>query len=182
MEMTQTPIYQTENGSLPNNIKVEKLLIEWTAPSRPYKRRTREFYTTVGSIAFLIGVILLLLKEFLLIGVIVSFAFLSYVLASHEPDQVSHQITTYGIRTDNKLHEWDTLSSFWIKKEWDQELLICRTKSSFPVIILLVLDPNKKADILKEVGDKIQMIKPVDTFVDKASQWLSDKIPLENKS
>src|SRR3989339_1056516 len=110
-----TSIYQEETGTIPENVKVEKVIIEWIAPSRPYKVRTREFYTTILSIAFLLGVILLLLKEFLLIGVIMAFAFLSYVLATHKPDTVTHQLTIDGILTDQKLYKWEELTHFWLK-------------------------------------------------------------------
>jgi hypothetical protein len=180
MVTNQTPIYQTETGEIPENVKVEKILLEWSAPSRPYKVRTREFYTTILSIAFLLGVILLLLKEFLLIGVIMAFAFLSYVLSTYKPDDAKHQLTTRGIRTDGKLFEWNTLTNFWLKKQWDQEVIICKTVTTLPGVILLVVDPTKRENILKIIGEKIPLIKPTDSFVDKASKWLGNKIPLEN--
>lgn len=179
MTQNPTPIYQAEAGDVPENIKVEKILVEWTAPSRPYKVRSREFYTTILSIAFLLGVILLLLKEFLLIGVIMAFAFLSYVLATYKPDDAKHQITTNGIRTDGKLYEWDKLTNFWLKKQWDQEVIICKTITPLPGVILLVVNASKKEAILKAIGDHIPLVKPTDSFVDKASKWLSNKIPLE---
>jgi hypothetical protein len=175
-----TPIYESDTGKIPEGVKVEKLLLEWTVPARPYKNRTREFYTTIGSIAFLLAVILLLLKEFLLIGVIISFAFLSYVLASHKPEDATHQLTTSGVRTDSKLYPYDSLLSFWLKKQYDQELVICKTKNPFPGIILMVIDPKKRDAIIKHIGEKIPLEKPVDSWVDKTSKWLSDKIPLEN--
>jgi len=175
-----TPIYQSETGEIPENVKVEKILLEWTAPSRPYKIRSREFYTTILSIAFLLGVILLLLKEFLLIGVIMAFAFLSYVLATYKPQDATHQITTLGVRTDGKLYPWDTLTNFWLKKQWDQEVIICKTITALPGVILLVIDHEKREKIIKEIGDKIPLVKPTDSFVDKASSWLGNKIPLEN--
>jgi hypothetical protein len=174
------PIYQAETGKMPDSVKVEKIILEWTAPARPYKTRSREFYTTVLSIAFLLGVILLLLKEFLLIGVIIAFAFLSYVLATHKPENVTHQITTDGIRTDNKLYEWEGIINFWLKKQWDQEVIICKTKAAIPGVILLVIDDTKRDSILKAVGEKIPLVKPTDSFVDRASSWLGNKIPLEN--
>lgn len=180
MTKDPTSIYQSETGDIPENIKVEKILIEWTAPSRPYKVRTREFYTTILSIAFLLGIILLLLKEFLLIGVIMAFAFLSYVLATYKPENAKHQITTSGIRTDGKLYEWNKISNFWLKKQWDQEVIICKTFASLPGVILLVVDHSKRESIIKSIGDKIPLVKPTDSFVDKASQWLGNKIPLEN--
>lgn len=157
----------------------EKIILEWSAPARPYKTRSREFYTTILSIAFLLGVILLLLKEFLLIGVIIAFAFLSYVLATHKPEDVKHQLSSLGIRTDNKLYEWDKFTNFWLKKQWDQEVVICKTVAALPGVILLVIDPGKREEIVKTIGDKIPLIKPDDSFVDRASKWLGNKIPLE---
>lgn len=180
MAISSTSIYQSETGEVPDNVKVEKILLEWTAPSRPYKARSREFYTTILSIAFLLGVILLLLKEFLLIGVIIAFAFLSYVLSTYKPEDAKHQITTLGIRTDGKLYQWDQLTNFWLKKQWGYEVVICKTVASLPGVILLVLDTAKREDILKEIGSKIPLVKPTDSFVDKASKWLGNKIPLEN--
>lgn len=176
---TSIPIY-TDTGKIPDSVKIEKILVEWLAPARPYKARTREFYTTIASIAFLLGVILLLLKEFLLIGVIIAFAFLSYVLAANKPEDAKHQITTKGIRTDGKLYEWETLTNFWLKKQWDSEIVICKTRAALPGVILMVLDPKKRDEIVKAVGDKIPLEKPTDSWVDKASKWLSDKVPLEN--
>jgi hypothetical protein len=178
---TKATVYQAETGPVPTDIKVEKILLEWVAPARPYKERTREFYTTILSIAFLIGVILLLLKEFLLIGVIIAFAFLSYVLATHKPEDATHQVTTSGIRTDGKLFTWDSLAFFWLKKQWDQEVIICKTKTALPGVILMVLDAKKREDIIKAIGDHIPLEKPSDTFVDKASRWLGEKIPLESQ-
>lgn len=166
--------------ALPDNIQIEKLLIEWTSPARPYKTRSREFYSTIVSIVFLLGIILLLLQEFLLIGVIIAFAFLAYVLATNKPNNVIHQITTKGIRTDHILYDWSDLTNFWLKKQWDQEVIICQTKKALPGIILMVIDDKKRKDIIKTLGDKIPLEKPLDSFVDRASQWLGDKIPLEN--
>jgi hypothetical protein len=47
-------------------------------------------------------------------------------------------------------------------------------------VILLVIDSKKREDIIKEIGEKIPLVKPTDSFVDKASKWLGNKIPLEN--
>lgn len=159
----------------------EQILIEWEAPARPYKERTREFYTTILSIAFLLGVILLLLKEFLLIGVIMAFAFLSYVLATHKPENVTHRLTTLGISTDDKLYKWEEFTQFWVKKQWSQEVVICKTIKALPGLILMVLDPHKKQSVIKILSEKLPEEKPSDSFVDRASRWLGDKIPLESQ-
>lgn len=163
-----------------DNPNIEKILLEWSSPARPYKERTREFYTTVASIAFLLGIILLLLKEFLLIGVIIAFTFLSYVLSSVKPENVVHQITTKGIRTDNKLFPWDEFTYFWLKKEFNQEMVIVKLAQGVPGAILMVINPSQKEQIINLISDKIPLETPSDSFVDRASRWLGDKIPLEN--
>ena len=158
----------------------DKILIEWSAPARPYKARTREFYTTILSLAFLLGVILLRLKEFLLIGVIMAFAFLSYILATHKPENVTHQLTETGIATDGKVYPWSELTFYYLKTQWDQEVLFVKTIKTLPGVLLLVLDQAKKAEIIKIVSNHLSENPPTDSFVDRASRWLGEKIPLEN--
>jgi len=158
-----------------------KLLVEWTAPARPYKERTREFYTTILSIAFLLGVILLLLKEFLLIGVIMAFAFLSYVLSTHKPEDVTHQISDIGIITDGKTYKWEEFTQFWVTRQFDQEVIICKTLKALPGVILMIIPTARKTEVLKILKEKLIEDKPTDSFVDKASRWLGNKIPLESQ-
>lgn len=165
---------------LPKNIKVETVEVSWEAPARPYKKRNREYYTTIGSIVFLLAVILLLLKEFLLIGVIIAIGFLSYALASIPPENTTHQITTKGIRTENRLFEWNILRLFWIEKKWDTELLMIATSLPLPSHIMMVIDPQKRSKILESLGERLTLEKPADSFVDRASAWLQKKVPLEN--
>lgn len=181
MAISSNPVYQASKSPEFATDKKEKTLLEWTSASRPYKIRSREFYTTILSLAFLLGVILLLLKEFLLIGVIMAFAFLSYVLSTHKPDDATHKLTSLGIRTDNKLYPWVELTHFWLKKEWDQEVVIVKTLTALPGVILLVVDPAKREEIVKSIGTYLPLHVPSDSFVDKASKWLGNKIPLESK-
>lgn len=167
-------------AKLPKNIKVEKILAQWEAPSRPYKKRNREYYTTVASIVFLLAVILLLLKEFLLVGVIITFAFVSYALSSVQPGNTNHQITTKGVRTEDRLFKWETLTNFWLQEKWGQEIMIIMTKLNLPSHIMMIIEPQKRDKIIKSVGQMIPLEKPEDSFVDRASTWLQKKVPLEN--
>ena len=53
-----------------NPEKESNVFMQWDAPSRPFKRRTSEFYRTAIAISVLISLILIFIGEFLLIGVI----------------------------------------------------------------------------------------------------------------
>ncbi|MFH1289766.1 MAG: hypothetical protein ABIH88_03565, partial [Patescibacteria group bacterium] len=62
--------------------KTLKTLLSWKAPSRVFKRRDKDYFTTLGSIVFLVIIILFFLKEWFLILAIIAFAFVTYVLAT----------------------------------------------------------------------------------------------------
>src|SRR3989344_7077773 len=76
-----------------------KTLLKWEAAVRPFKKRDREYYTTIAAIVFLLAVILLFLKEWLLIAVMAALMFVAYVLATVPPESVEHELNTRGIVT-----------------------------------------------------------------------------------
>ncbi len=163
-----------------SQLSENQILVTWEAPIRPYKKRDREYYATIASIAFLLGVILLLMKEFLLIGVVFAFAFLSYVLASVPPQNIKHQLTSKGIITDNKLFIWENLSYFWLDKKWNFNLIYIKTKNLIPNHLILLSDPHQHSLILKILKQHLEFNRPEPSFVDKASKWLQEKVPLES--
>src|SRR3989344_7191475 len=119
--------------------KEERLLLSWRAAGRPFKRRDREYYTTIGAIVFLVAIILLFLKEWLLIAVMIALAFVAYVLASVPPEETKHELTNKGIRTGDKLYRWQELWRFWIEEKWRQKMLVVETRYKFPRRVLLML-------------------------------------------
>lgn len=159
----------------------EKDLLTWQAPTRPYKKRNKEYYTTIASIVFLVAVILLFLKEWLLIAVIISLAFVSYVLASVKPDMTEHKITTWGIVTGEKKYKWENLARFWFSEKFTHILLHIDTSLSFPRQLIMIVDSHKN-DIEKILAKYITSEKPEATFMDKAAGWLQEKVPLETET
>lgn len=157
----------------------EKTLVSWEAPARLYKKRNHEFYTTILALVFLLSVILLFAKEFLLIGVIFSFGFLAYVLASVEPETVTHSLTNKGIRSYDKFVSWDECLQYWWEEKWNQQLLHILTPNRFPRSIILLVGSGDKDQINKVVANYIINQKPDPSFVDKAASWIQEKVPLE---
>lgn len=160
-----------------------KVILEWKAPSRPYKKRNREFFTTIGAIVFLLAVILLFLKEWLLIGAIIALAFLSYVLASVEPEEVDYKITTRGIEVGNKKYPWGRMGRFWFSKKWGS-LILHIEYLGLPAQLQLLYDGKniKKEDLKKILSRYLIFERPEKTPIDKAAEWLQKKIPLEREA
>lgn len=160
----------------------EKKLFEWSAPIRPFKKREREYYTTIASIAFLIIVILAFLREFLLIAVVIAFAFVSYVLAAIPPEKVKHQLTSRGIRSADKLYRWGELRRYWITEKFGQKMVIVQTSMLFPGQLLLLLGGASENHIRKLFNERLPYDEPEPTLMDKSANWLSEKVPLEKQA
>lgn len=156
-----------------------KDLLVWKAAERPFKQRDREWYTTIVAIIFLLVVILLFLKEWLLIGVIISIGFLSYVLSSVPPQESENKITTRGVITGGKRFDWAFLGRFWFSQKWGNEILNIETRLNFPRRLMLLLGSTNKDQVKKIVEKYLIFEKPEKTFIDKASLWLQEKVPLE---
>ncbi len=159
----------------------EVVLYRWEAPVRPFKKRDRDYYTTIASIAFFVVIILVFLKEFLLIAVVVSFAFVAYVLAAIPPEKTDHKLTNRGIRTADKLYRWGDLVRYWFTKKYNQQMIHVQTSMVFPGQLLLLLDKADEKKIKVIFNERLPYEEPEPTFMDKSATWLSEKVPLERE-
>jgi len=177
---------QTKRSTLKTGAPVEvlpsrqlKVLLSWQAPARVFKKRSREFWSTALSIAFLLGVILFFIKEWLLIIVIVSAIFVYYVLSNVPPEAVEHQITNRGIRTGGRTYRWEEFLQFWISENFGQKVLNLETLARIPGRLELLLgsqgEKKLKTLLLKYLPE--EEVEP--SFLDRSASWLSEKIPLE---
>lgn len=156
-----------------------KDLLAWRSPARAFKTRDREYYTTIAAIIFLLAVILLFLKEWLLIGVIISLGFVAYVLSTVSPEEVENKITTRGVVTGGKRYDWAFLGRFWFSQKWGSELLNIETRLAFPNRLIVLVGKADK-DKIKSILDKYLLAeRPAKSYIDKAGEWLQKKFPLE---
>lgn len=159
----------------------EKILLNWDAPSRPYRKRDKEFYTTIGIIVFLVSLILFFAGQFLFIAVVVSLAFVSYVLASVPPDRVHNVITTFGIHTGDSLFYWEELGRFWFTEDRGTQMLHVETSRAFPGVLILLMEGVTQEETKKILLKYVVFEKPKDTWLDNAAKWLQEKFPLERE-
>ncbi len=160
-------------------VREMKVLLSWKAPLRVFKRRDREFWTTIGSIVFLLAIILFFIKEWLLIAVIIALVFVYYVLSSVEPEEVEHEITTRGVRFAGRDFLWEELGQFWFSERWAQKILCLELRHKFPGRLELLLGETDEKKIKDLLLKYLPEETPQPSFVERASKWLSEKIPLE---
>ena len=161
-----------------NTAPKEEIALSWSSPSRLFKRRDKEYFTNIGAIVFLLTVILVFAREFVLVGAVLSIVFLVYVLSTVPPEDVKHSISNIGIESAGHFYRFEGLVEFWFEEQWGQTLLILRPIMGSRIIILIgTMEKKRVQEALKQyVAFREQ---PEKSWVDNAASWLSKKVPLE---
>jgi hypothetical protein len=159
----------------------EEIYLSWTSPSRIFKRRDKEYFTNIGAIVFLLSVILVFAREFVLVAAVLSIVFLIYVLSTVPPEDVKHIISNLGIESAGHFYRWETLGEFWFEEQWGQGMLVIHPYFGPRILILLGSEDRNsvKNAVAKHIPYREQ---PEKSWVDSAASWLSHKIPLEKPS
>lgn len=165
-----------ESGTLKR--EKEEVLFSWSAPVRPFKKRNKEFFTTILSIAFLVGLILFFIEGILPVIVVGALVFLVYVFSTVEPETVEHKITNLGIDFAGTKKEWPDLKRFWFTQRFGIDLLKVEAKEGL-TRIEMVIDSGDKDRIEKLLEKHLPYEEAAPNFLDKAAIWLSKKVPLE---
>jgi hypothetical protein len=154
------------------------IYLSWKSPSRLFKKRDKDFFRNVAAIVFLLLVILLFAKEFLLIFAVISVTFLVYVFSTVPPEDIPHNVSNVGIETAGHFYRWQELSEFWFDQQWGQQFIVV-VPFAGPRIVMLLGDISESQ--LKEVLMRFIHFReePQKTALDSAASWLSQKIPLE---
>lgn len=159
----------------------EEVFLTWEGPNRVYKKRTREYYTSIAIIVFLLSILAYFANQITAIFLIISVGFLSYVFAAIPPTQIEYKITSYGIHIGKKLYPWETLNRFWTTARFDNIVLhIEHTDPLFRRITLVIPNDAEEA-IVGMLAIMLPNEEPEPTFIEKAGRWLEEKFPLERE-
>ncbi|MBI2611641.1 hypothetical protein HYW54_02740 [Candidatus Gottesmanbacteria bacterium] len=169
------------DDALKDKVDLNKVLLVWTGPSHPFKKKDRIFYQTVAALTFLLVAIVFFIQDFLLIAVILAIAFVVYAISSYPPVDVEHKVTPAGFENAGRLFHWIELYGFWFEEKWGFKTLVIQTRLSFPAQIRAVLRDVSEAQVRDIIGRYlIHLETPPRSWVDSASDWLGRKIPLES--
>lgn len=157
-----------------------KTLLSWSAPGRPFRKRTKQYYLTALLIMLLIEVILFLFSQFILMMVVVSLVFVSFALATVPPHNFHYRISTEGITIEDHFYLWQELYDFYFKKVEGQDVLHIRAHAFIPGILIIPLGDidveHVKSVLLSHLPFR-EVVKP--TFMETSGDWLVRNFPLE---
>lgn len=169
-----------QNNTFKDQPDLNEIQLSWNSPSHPFKKRSAVFYQTVFAITFLLVVIVFFIHEFMLMAVILSIAFVVYVLSTVPPVEVEHKVMRVGFENAGRLFKWIELYAFWFEEKWGFKMLVIQTRLPFPAQIRIVLNEVTEQKVKEVIGKYlIFMAKPPKSWTDSFSDWLTNKIPLE---
>lgn len=154
----------------------ERDLVVWSAPARPFKRKDRQFYITIFSIAGLVGLVLFLAEGLMPVILLISLVFLYYIMNTIQPETLDYKITTKGVYLAKKVILWNLLSRFWFSRQADSELLNIETLT-FPGRIGFVIPIEKKEEIRKALSSYLVEEEVLPSTLDKVVNWFAGKLP-----
>jgi hypothetical protein len=168
-----------EQKKTPHHNTIETLL-EWKAPGRPFRKRSRQYYLTSLLILILVEIILFLFSQYMLMLVAISLLFVAFSLATIAPSDFKYRISTEGITIEDHFFLWQELYDFYFKKREGVDVVHVRTHSFIPGELTLTLGEidreHVKSTLLPYLPYR-EVIKS--TFMEKSGDWLTKNFPLE---
>ncbi|MCL4366731.1 hypothetical protein M1563_01015 [Patescibacteria group bacterium] len=160
-----------------------RTLLEWKAPSRPYRKKDFSYYRTIAIIVVLLIFISIIAKEFLLIGALLAFSFVTYVLGFVPPEDIEFKISTQGVTIGDTFYFWDDLDSFWFSEKEGKAILNVLTRLRFPAQLMILIGQLTKDEVRNIVARYLpyQEIAPK-SLVDTWAESLQRHFPLEKTS
>lgn len=165
---------EEETNKVVQNIK----LFSWEANDRlPIKYNNKSFLILVAaSLAFIL--LLAVLGHYFLMGCIIAFVFLIYVLGTTKPQKLTHIITARGVETGNKLYQWYLLKNFYFSNKEGQIFMIIETYLNVPGALVFLVGKKDQGPLFVLLQEKL-LYKDI-----RKQSWLEKQnygtyIPLE---
>lgn len=158
-----------------------KVLLEWRAPLRIFKPRDKKFFRTILTIALVLVLILLFLREFIFIGAILAIIFIIYVLSTVPPEEVKHKVTTQGLSFAGHDYNWLEIRDFSFSRKGDADILNIILYTGISRKLPFILSEKvKKEDVRRILSKKIKFMEnPREDLLDQLSAKVAKKFSLD---
>lgn len=156
-------------------------LLSWSAPLRPYKKRSPLILRFYFAVSLLLAVIIYFFGDKVLILVVLSLLFLFYAMTITPPTSIVHTITRFGVEAYGTIHPWNKLAYFYFIRRFGYDVLVLVEDDFFNEHVYLVVPNTKtKEEIIHILSAYIPYQEnPTLTFSDKLIGVFSALIPQE---
>jgi hypothetical protein len=133
-------------------------------------------------IGIFIGLLLLIMQEFVLLVVIGSLIFFFQALKKMLPESIKFEISNHGVMIGDNLYYWGKLRRYFFINREGREVLAIDTVLGFPGRIYVHFDPSDK-DKIKAILDRYIHFMETEprTFLDDAYDKILGKFNYEEE-
>jgi hypothetical protein len=153
----------------------EKDLFVWSAPSRSFTQKGREFWVKVVAVASIFGFIIFIVEGAMPVLLMIALIFLFYVLSTVRPENIEYRISNLGIKIGESRTDWNAVTRFWFLKRASDEILVFEL-TALPGRLEYVYNAGDQQKIREILKKYIPEEETPETRLDKASEWLSSKL------
>jgi hypothetical protein len=117
---------------------------EWQAPEFETKKKTNSWFIIPAIITIILGIIAFATDNLLFLLLILLAFFTFYIYAKKEPRIINFKINERGIEVDGKIHQFESLRSFWVFYDppTEKEISFRSKKTTFPYIRIPLAEQN----------------------------------------
>lgn len=154
----------------------------WTAPLRPYIKRSSEVIRFYIAVTLLISIIVILLGDPILLIPAWALLFIFYIFTVTPPQEVTNRITQFGIETAGATFRWDILSYFYFTERFGYTVLVLVTHAPELHHIYVVVPSEKvRGDLVLLLSEHlVYQEHPARTLTDRLIEWFSKLVPRED--
>lgn len=165
----------------PAQIEQEKVLLKWTAKSRPFNPKGMQTRQVLVVLGVLVTMILVFAKEWMLLVVLAAGAFYYYAVNHVPPEEAEYQITNKGIRAYGRLFMWWEFSHWWWIEKGTIKMIGMEIPSGVLGSIFVPIERRMEKEVEDILNKYVLYEVPTETMLDKVGRWVAEKFPLENK-
>ena len=142
---------------------MEKQTIIWEAHEYDHRHKTPDWYWALGIVVIAGAVGTFLFGNFLLSVLIVLGGFMLAIYAAKAPDIVRYELSSRGIRINDRLYPYASLDSFWVTDEENPKLLLKSEKTFMPLIVVPLgeLDHDFVIEFLLNFIEEEEQYEPI---------------------
>lgn len=169
--------YYADPMGLDRYVVQEKILFEWLAPNKVDRKKQRAEVLQILFVVLIITAILVLAQELLLAAVFLAFIFLYMAFDLMPPVQLRSQLTTIGIKIEDKYYYWPNLSQFWFEERQKTLYLYFRCVFPYIQVVKLIIAPADEEKIKNIIGTYLLYKKPTLGYWQKIVKKFTDTLP-----
>ena len=160
-----------------------QLVFSWTAPLRPYKKRSQMVLRFYLAVTLLLSLIVYFFGDHILIVPLWVVLFLFYVLTITPPPDVTNTITRFGIESAGVTVRFESLSHFFFTKRFGFNILTVVSQPPYLTHMFMVVpDEEMKTNLIHILSQHLlYQEKPTKSLTDRLIDWLSELVPDEEE-